>query len=152
MKTYISHKRVQAAQIAGIFVGSDTVQTMDGEMHSMPGLFNRAIPDVGDYLVVYEDGYMSHSPKAAFESGYTLVPGEVLHGFDRMLQFFAYQHLPEHLQAHSKPFHDLAQTIIDTLPANAERTTALRKLLEAKDCAVRARLYKEPERTGALTA
>ena len=62
---------------------------------------------------------------------------------DRMLQFFAYQHLPEHLQAASKPFADLAQTIVDTLPSNPERTVALRKLLEAKDCAVRALLFKE---------
>lgn len=57
-------------------------------------------------------------------------------------QFFAYAHLPEHLQAHSKPFCDLADHIIETLPRNPERTTALRKLLEAKDCAVRAQLYK----------
>ncbi|CAO3403495.1 hypothetical protein [Azospirillum palustre] len=71
---------------------------------------------------------------------------------DRMMQFFGYAHLPENLQGHSKPFHDLAQVIVDTLPANPERTTALRKLLEAKDCAVRARLYKEPERTGTATA
>lgn len=57
-------------------------------------------------------------------------------------QFFAYEHLPEHLQAHSKPFCDLADHIIETLPKNQERTTALRKLLEAKDCAVRAQLFK----------
>lgn len=63
---------------------------------------------------------------------------------DRLLQFFAYAHLPPHLQEHSKPFADLAQHIVDTLPANPERTVALRKLLEAKDCAVRARLYVEP--------
>lgn len=62
---------------------------------------------------------------------------------DRMLQFFAYSHLPENLRAHSKPFGDLAQHIVDTLPSNPERTVALRKLLEAKDCAVRAFLYKE---------
>ena len=62
---------------------------------------------------------------------------------DRMLQFFEYAHLPEHLQAVSKPFGELARTIVDTLPSNAERTVALRKLLEAKDCAVRALLYKE---------
>lgn len=61
---------------------------------------------------------------------------------DRMLQFFTYSHLPEHLQSISKPFGDLAQHIVDTLPQNAERTVALRKLLEAKDCAVRAHLYK----------
>ena len=32
---------------------------------------------------------------------------------------------------------------VDTLPSNPERTVALRKLLEAKDCAVRALLFKE---------
>lgn len=63
---------------------------------------------------------------------------------DRMMQFFAYSHLPPHLQEISKPFGELAQQIVDTLPANAERTAGLRKLLEAKDCVVRAKLYKEP--------
>lgn len=76
---------------------------------------------------------------------------------DRMLQFFAYEHLPAHLQAVSKPFHDLAYALVmgdnvpesgtvtigGPLPSNPERTVALRKLLEAKDCAVRALLYKE---------
>ncbi len=60
------------------------------------------------------------------------------------MQFFAYAHLPPHLQEISKPFGDLAHQIVDTLPANAERTAGLRKLLEAKDCIVRAKLYKEP--------
>ena len=55
-----------------------------------------------------------------------------------LLQFFAYAHLPEHLQAVSRPFGELANVIVETLPRNPERTTALRKLLEAKDCAVRA--------------
>lgn len=62
---------------------------------------------------------------------------------DRMLQFFSYAHLPAHMQEVSKPFCVLAQRIVDTLPANPERTVALRKLLEAKDCAVRAAIYKE---------
>lgn len=62
---------------------------------------------------------------------------------DRMMQFFGYSHLPTHLQARSKPFHDLASHIIDTLPSNPERTAAMRKLLEAKDCAVRASIYQE---------
>ena len=62
---------------------------------------------------------------------------------DRMLQFFAYEHLPAHLQAISKPFGDLARHMVDTLPSNPERTAGLRKLLEAKDCAVRASIYKD---------
>lgn len=61
---------------------------------------------------------------------------------DVLLQFFEYSHLPDHLQEHSRPFCDLAKLIVETLPSNPERTTALRKLLEAKDCAVRARLFK----------
>lgn len=61
---------------------------------------------------------------------------------DRMLQFFAYEHLPPHLQAISKPFGDLARWMTSDLPMNPERTAGLRKLLEAKDCAVRAQLFK----------
>jgi ATP-dependent Clp protease ATP-binding subunit ClpA len=59
-----------------------------------------------------------------------------------LLQFFADEHLPEHLREHSKPFGDLARRLVETLPSNPERTMALRKLLEAKDCAVRAKLSK----------
>lgn len=69
-----------------------------------------------------------------------------------ILQFFAYAHLPPHLAAVSKPFCDLAHalaygdndpkagtvTMGNPLPRNAELEMALRKLLEAKDCAVRA--------------
>jgi hypothetical protein len=58
-------------------------------------------------------------------------------------QFFAYGHLPPHLQQISKPFGDLAKAIVETLPRNPERTVALRKLLEAKDAAVRAQLAKD---------
>ncbi len=61
---------------------------------------------------------------------------------DPMLQFFNYSHLPGELQIISKPFADLARGLVAVLPQNPERTVALRKLLEAKDCAVRAKLYK----------
>lgn len=74
---------------------------------------------------------------------------------EHITQFFAYQHLPPKLQAVSKPFCDLAFAIIGDerglpegasvefpLPRNPERTVALRKLLEAKDAAVRAVLAK----------
>lgn len=59
-----------------------------------------------------------------------------------MMQFFTFAHLPEHLQRISKPFADLAYLVVETLPRNPERTVALRKLLEAKDCAVRALIFK----------
>jgi len=61
---------------------------------------------------------------------------------DPMLQFFAWSHLPPKLAEVSRPFGVLAESIVNTLPRNPERTVALRKLLEAKDCAVRALLYK----------
>ena len=58
----------------------------------------------------------------------------------RMLPHFRYEHLPERLQKISKPFHDLAQQIVNEAGGNdpAEITAGLRKLLEAKDCVVRA--------------
>jgi hypothetical protein len=36
----------------------------------------------------------------------------------------------------------MADHLVATVPRNPERTVALRKLLEAKDCAVRALIYK----------
>jgi len=60
-----------------------------------------------------------------------------------ILQFFAYGHLPPALRDVSRPFCELAETIATTLPRNPERTVALRKLLEAKDAAVRAALFED---------
>jgi hypothetical protein len=57
-----------------------------------------------------------------------------------LLKYFAYQHLPEHLQTVSKPLCNLAQFMETTVPDGPEKTTGLRKLLEAKDCFVRANL------------
>lgn len=65
---------------------------------------------------------------------------------DRMLQFFTYDHLPEHLRDASAPFCLLARTVVGTYPENAERTVLLRKLLEAKDAAVRCVLEGEVRR------
>lgn len=59
---------------------------------------------------------------------------------DPILHFFHYAHLPEKLRATSRLFFILAHTLVTTLPRNPERTVALRKLLEAKDAAVRANL------------
>ena len=61
---------------------------------------------------------------------------------EHIMQFFAYQHLPPALQAVSKPFGDMAEKIVTDLPRNPERTVALRKILEAKDAAVRAFIAK----------
>lgn len=57
----------------------------------------------------------------------------------QLLDFFAYSHLPADLREISAPFSDLAHQVADTL-TGPEATVALRKLLEAKDCAVRAKV------------
>jgi hypothetical protein len=59
-----------------------------------------------------------------------------------LMQLFTYKHLPQHIQAVSKPICELAVHLDITLPNNPEKTTALRKLREAKDCAVTALLFK----------
>lgn len=61
---------------------------------------------------------------------------------EHILQYFEYGHLKPEMQAVSAPFGELANKIVDTLPRNPERTVALRKLLEAKDAAVRAFISK----------
>lgn len=61
---------------------------------------------------------------------------------EHIMQFFEYGHLPDHLKAVSERFCELAYYILATIPKNPERTVALRKVLEAKDAAVRAKLAK----------
>lgn len=59
-----------------------------------------------------------------------------------ILCFFEYEHLPEHLQEVSRPFCELARDMAEkhSEKGGAELTAGLRKLLEAKDCMVRAAL------------
>lgn len=57
-----------------------------------------------------------------------------------ILKYFKFDHLPEHLQPVSKAAADLAFEMQRTLPAGPEKSAGLRKLLEAKDCFVRANL------------
>ena len=57
-----------------------------------------------------------------------------------MLRYFEWEHLPVALQGVSRPFGELASALVDSLPDGTERDAALRKLLEAKDAAVRAAL------------
>jgi hypothetical protein len=57
-----------------------------------------------------------------------------------IMKYFEYSHLPEKLQAISKPIGELAKQMDNSLPDCAEKSAGLRKLLEAKDCLVRALL------------
>lgn len=59
-----------------------------------------------------------------------------------LLDYFTYEHLPPHLQERSKKFHDLAHAMAEDFnnTHSHEVAAGLRKLLEAKDCFVRAAL------------
>lgn len=57
-----------------------------------------------------------------------------------VMKYFAYEHLPALLQEVSKPIGDLARKMDESLPDGPEKSVGLRKLLEAKDALVRAKL------------
>lgn len=57
-----------------------------------------------------------------------------------LLRFFEYAHLPARLQGISEPCATLSSAMVTALPDGPELTVGLRKLLEAKDCFVRAGL------------
>jgi len=58
------------------------------------------------------------------------------------IQYFEYEHLREDLQKVSKPIAELAHLMESTLPDGPEKSAGMRKLLEAKDCFVRAALVR----------
>ena len=60
---------------------------------------------------------------------------------DPILRYFHFAHLPPQLQVISVKFYEIVCELLALLPRNAERTVALRKLLEAKDAAVRANVF-----------
>jgi hypothetical protein len=57
-----------------------------------------------------------------------------------IMRFFEFAHLPEAQRRISAPAGLLAERMVAELPDGPELTTGLRKLLEAKDCFVRASL------------
>jgi hypothetical protein len=62
-------------------------------------------------------------------------------GTQQLARWFSYDHLPAgEPKAVSSYCHDLAQVMINNLPDGPELTAGLRKLLEAKDCFVRAKV------------
>ncbi len=64
-------------------------------------------------------------------------------GTPPIMRYFAFEHLPPNLQKVSKPFAEMAAYVVATTHAGAEQSAGLRKLLEAKDCFVRAALAPE---------
>ena len=74
------------------------------------------------------------------DRGNTVVTVAYDGGSERMMQWFAYEHLPEDLKVVSIKFFELACSLCAMVEPGPERTVALRKLLESKDAAVRAKL------------
>jgi len=66
-----------------------------------------------------------------------VTPGSVYGEVSELLDYFATAHLPPHLAEISAPFGDLARLLVLRLVPGTELRAGLRKLLEAKDCAVR---------------
>jgi len=60
-----------------------------------------------------------------------------------ILKFFAYKHLPVALRPISEAIYSVADEMDSNLPDCAEKSAGLRKLLEAKDCFVRAKLEEK---------
>lgn len=78
---YECHKVVSAGMIlmSDEDEGKLLVRQADGttaEAEVMCGMFERYLPQIGDYYVVCEDGYAAISPKEAFENGYERVEAD----------------------------------------------------------------------------
>lgn len=77
------HKIVKAGKITmlpmmrdGVPIGPIVVEDAKGETTGVEvneSLFARNTPAIGDYLVIYDDGYKSWSPAKAFEDGYARI-------------------------------------------------------------------------------
>ena len=76
----------------------------------------------------------------AIKKGLPKLPKEAKTMSTPIMKYFEYQHLPEKLQSVSKPIGELAKYMNENIPDGAEKSAGLRKLLEAKDCLVRAAL------------
>jgi hypothetical protein len=146
-----SHKRVAAAKIIAIqhdtfdnqpvtrliFDGIPSVTIADTE------LANRPVPKAGMYLIAYKDGYFSFHPGESFEEEYHGIPQfplDVPASPNAVMRFFNSEHLPEKLREIAQPLEAVARIMDNDLPNSAEKSAGLRKLLEAKDCFVRAQL------------
>ena len=88
---------------------------------------------VGEELATHEKRLAASNRRAAAE----MSDAEQV---EFIMQFFKYGHLPMELQVVSKPLHDIAREMAESLQPSPELVVGLRKLLEAKDCFVRSRL------------
>ena len=76
------------------------------------------------------------------EEAFKLLKEKIMRPDHPMLQHFKFDHLPDKLQITSQPFYELAKKMDRSLPDGDQKDKFFQKLLEAKDCAVRAQLPK----------
>lgn len=76
MKNYRCHKTVKAAKITNVMAGILSLENgykrrVSKEWHQ------KHKPQVGGYLVEYDDRYLSFSPAKAFEEGYVCIDSDI---------------------------------------------------------------------------
>ena len=132
MKEYIGTKIIKAEPMNSFDASAELDRNIDVSNADF-----REDGSYSGYLVEYPDGYRSWSPKKQFEDAYFKIDNE---DPSPIMKYFKYSHLPEHLQEVSRFIGLLAMRMDTVLPGSAEKSAGLRKLLEAKDCFVRAAL------------
>lgn len=114
------------------------IDTLEGPMRAAPGdWIIRGV--AGEFYPVKPDIFAETYTPADDEDDDDSTDDLLLDWYP-VLRYFAYDHLPEHLQGPSKRFHDVAWAVARSVNRSPEAAVALRKLLEAKDAAVRAAL------------
>jgi hypothetical protein len=145
MKQYKCHKEVSAFKITSMErVNSYPDFILHGEVGDQPvdevvskEYIDKHDPQLGGYYVMYADGYESYSPAEAFEEGYTEIQSPMWSDTP-IIKYFKYGHLSGPLKAISQQLCELALSMDSKLDNGPEKSAGLRKLLEAKDCFVRA--------------
>lgn len=94
-----------------------------------------------DWIITGVNGEHYPCKPDIFEKTYEPLPsGKHQQSKSDILKYFTYAHLPDALKEVSKPLSEIANMLDESLPDCAEKSAGLRKLLEAKDCFVRARM------------
>lgn len=72
---YKCHKEVGALKIKTVSKNGCelTFEETDKQININASMIARYTPQIGDYLVIYDDDYKSISPAKAFEEGYTRI-------------------------------------------------------------------------------
>lgn len=158
MQTFKSTQNIEAGIISSIDENADNdsnpvlyVKTGESDNSIVPIVVSddymaRHQPQVGGYYIKYythdsfnPDGYESFRSAEAFEAASIPVNTELSPDAQPILSFFTYNHLPPHLKEISSLIAELAFIMDHKLDDNSEeKSVGLRKLLEAKDCLVRA--------------